>query len=148
MMSGELDLPGDLVVLESRWYPRHDLLGPLENAPVGDLASLHADHRLGVKTGHRVAEHQALVRLRLDVRASVAHSALDLEEVGEVRSAGEAELEPDGLGARVEHADLLEHAVADESEPSYRERVGSQPGQVGIGEEERRRVVIHRPGLE
>src|SRR5262249_2303527 len=34
MMSGQLDLPGDFVVLESRWYLRHDLLDPLENAPV------------------------------------------------------------------------------------------------------------------
>jgi hypothetical protein len=96
---------------------------PLESLPIEDLASLHGDQRLGAKTGNLVPEPQSLVPFCNDVRPAVANAALDLEEVGEVGIAAEAELEPSGLGARVEQRDLLQQAAADEAEPSDRERV-------------------------
>jgi len=79
-----------------------------------------------------------------DLAAAVPHPALDLEQVGEVRTDLQPQVERDRPRPGVVHDDLLAEPVAHEPQASNAERAGRQARQVGVGQEERGRVVVDR----
>ena len=124
---GEVDFPHEVVALHLRGRRRR------------------ADGGFRLEVAAAIAKCEPVVfGLPVDLLGAVSHLVLDLEEIGEVVSGGQAQLEAQRLFGEALQLDLLMESSADEAKPAHSHGVRAEARQLWVREEESGGVVIDR----